>query len=63
MNARTVNPALSGVLMEMSFGSFHEGGAQFLLGDGSVRFVSENIDLRLYGALATRNGKESIGEF
>ena len=24
--------------------SFHEGGVQTLLADGSVRFVSENID-------------------
>lgn len=48
----------------LSFGSQHTGGAQFLLGDGSVRFVSENIDtLLVYPALASRNGGEVVGEF
>jgi prepilin-type processing-associated H-X9-DG protein len=28
------------------FASEHAGGAQFLMGDGSVQFVSENIDFR-----------------
>jgi len=45
------------------FSSFHEGGAQFLLGDGRVRFVSENIDEGLYESLATRQGGEVVGEF
>ncbi len=27
-----------------TFGSWHKGGAQFLMGDGAVRFISQNID-------------------
>ena len=45
------------------FSSQHEGGAQFCLGDGSVRFISESIDHGLYQALATINGGEVIGEY
>ena len=43
--------------------SWHEGGIHLLLCDGSARFVSENIDLRLWRALGSRNGKEAIGDF
>lgn len=45
------------------FSSSHEGGAHFVLSDGHVRFISENIDEGLYKALATINGRETIGEF
>ena len=37
--------------------------AHHLLGDGSVRFLSENLDVKVYDALATRNSGEIIGEF
>ncbi|MFT5322541.1 MAG: prepilin-type N-terminal cleavage/methylation domain-containing protein [Planctomycetaceae bacterium] len=37
-----------------SFGSWHTGGAQFALGDGSVRFLSENIDAVIYESLGKR---------
>ena len=38
--------------------SFHTGGAQFLFGDGSVQFITENIDLALFVALCTRGNGE-----
>jgi prepilin-type N-terminal cleavage/methylation domain-containing protein len=45
------------------FRSRHVGGAQFALADGSIRFLSENIALGVYRALATVNGQEVVGEF
>jgi hypothetical protein len=43
--------------------SYPEGGVHVTLCDGSVRFVSENIDLGTWRAIGTRDGKEVIGEF
>jgi hypothetical protein len=43
------------------FGSFHVLGAHFLLVDGSIRFVVNQIDAASYSALATRAGMEPIG--
>jgi prepilin-type N-terminal cleavage/methylation domain-containing protein len=38
--------------------SEHPGGAQLLMGDGSVHFVGETIDYRIYNELGTRAGNE-----
>lgn len=46
-----------------SFRSTHGGGCQFLLMDGSVRFISENIDMKTYKALGSRGLGEIVGEF
>jgi prepilin-type processing-associated H-X9-DG protein len=43
--------------------SMHVGGAQILLADGSVRFVSENIDKNVWWNVGTRNGGEVTGDF
>ncbi|WP_237229124.1 DUF1559 domain-containing protein [Rubinisphaera sp. JC750] len=50
-------------LQGRTFGSMHKGGAQFLLTDGSVHFLSENIDLGIYQNLAIRNDGQVLGEF
>lgn len=46
-----------------AFGSQHTGGAQVALVDGSVRFLSENIDSNTLRSLTTRGGGEVVGEF
>lgn len=43
--------------------SSHVGGAHVLLADGSVRYISQNINGATLQALATRNGSEVITEF
>jgi len=42
------------------FGSRHPGGANFVLCDGSVHFISEEIDPEVFVALCTIDGGESV---
>lgn len=48
---------------DISFSSNHTGGCHFTLADGAVRFVSENIDLNLLKALASRRSAEVIADY
>ena len=43
--------------------SRHEGGVHVLLCDGSVRFISESLDLSIWRGLGSRAGGEILGEF
>ena len=42
------------------FSSFHSGGSNFGMADGSVRFVKQTVDQRTYNALGSRAGGEVI---
>ena len=42
------------------FSSSHTGGAQMLMGDGSVRFMRDSTTLRVLQALSTRDGGEVL---
>ncbi|QDT24982.1 DUF1559 domain-containing protein [Gimesia panareensis] len=44
-------------------GSLHTGGAHVLMGDGAVRFISENIDATTRNRLAYISDGNPIGEF
>jgi prepilin-type N-terminal cleavage/methylation domain-containing protein len=44
----------------MSARSRHPGGVDVLIGDGSVRFVKETVDVSTWRALGTRNGGEAL---
>lgn len=41
----------------------YKGGYQVLIADGSVRFISENVDRAVLKALSTPDGGEVLGEF
>lgn len=52
-------PLESHTLGCITFRSFHPGGAHFALCDGSVQFLSENIDHAVYRAMGSRAGEET----
>ena len=43
-----------------SYRSFHTGGGNFLYLDGSVKFMSPNIDMKTYRGLSTIQGSEVV---
>ncbi|MEX1229030.1 MAG: DUF1559 domain-containing protein [Planctomycetaceae bacterium] len=49
--------------LNTTMSSYHEGGCFALLGDGSVRFLSENMHLPTLIHLAVMNDGRTLGEF
>ncbi|NQT13460.1 MAG: DUF1559 domain-containing protein [Planctomycetes bacterium] len=66
-NRSLVDPSTAGAPTnnerELSFGSYHPGGFNMALSDGSVRFVSETIDRTTFQAVGSRRGYEALGEW
>ncbi|MCU0879251.1 MAG: DUF1559 domain-containing protein [Pirellulaceae bacterium] len=58
-NARS-QAALSGYIKELSFSSFHPGGAMWVYADGSVKFLSYTMNAAVYQAIGSRDGGEAI---
>ena len=57
--ASSINTPSIAFFNDIAFGSQHPNGANFTMADGSVRFVSQNINLGTYKAAASRDGGES----
>ena len=53
--------SMANMAVQLPPSSYHPGGVNLLLGDGSVRFVKETVALNVWRALSTRNGGEIIG--
>lgn len=54
------NSAGQGIDCLWAASSLHTGGAHHLFGDGSVRYLSQNMSAAVYDALVTRAGGETI---
>ena len=63
INARTNFNKTFGAINDDNAFSYHVGGAQFVLGDGSVRFISKNITNQTYDWLHDKRGGQVLGEF
>jgi prepilin-type N-terminal cleavage/methylation domain-containing protein/prepilin-type processing-associated H-X9-DG protein len=64
-NSTPNGPRCNAASDELRFGvwgpsSYHPGGVNMLMCDGTVRFVSNNVDFDLWQAISTRKGQEPI---
>jgi prepilin-type processing-associated H-X9-DG protein len=48
---------------EKRFGSYHTGGCQFVLCDGSVRLIRNTINIETLSRLAVQNDGLPVGDF
>jgi hypothetical protein len=56
-----LTPLSANQFNDISFSSYHTRGAQFVLADGAVRFLSDNINSTVYKAAASEDAGEPNG--
>jgi prepilin-type N-terminal cleavage/methylation domain-containing protein/prepilin-type processing-associated H-X9-DG protein len=54
---------MANMAMQVPPSSNHPGGVNALMGDGSVRFIQNNINLATWRALGTRDNGEVVGDY
>jgi len=54
--------SMASMAMQVPPGSRHSGGANVLFGDGNVHFVRDAVDLGVWRAIGTRNGREIVDQ-
>lgn len=60
---KTIESFISASLNDDCAFSWHNGGAYFSFADGSVHWLDESIDSKLYGYLGDKDDGELIGDF
>jgi len=63
MKSGALTPANSAYSFNTVTNSFHTGGITVLLADGSVRFLSDNVNFPTYSQLCVRDDGMVLGEF
>ncbi|WP_254507824.1 DUF1559 domain-containing protein [Anatilimnocola floriformis] len=60
MNRSMLKTGPTGDEREMSFGSYHPGGCVMQMCDGSIRYVTESVDMAIWKAAGSRDGGETL---
>ena len=62
--ARNVNVGINipgySIYMDMAMGSQHSAGANFALADGGVKYMTNDLSMSAYRAMASRSGEEVL---
>jgi prepilin-type processing-associated H-X9-DG protein len=60
MMMMTSPTSMVNMAVQLAPSSYHSGGINLLMGDGSVRFIKDSVSLNVWRGLSTRNGGEIL---